>query len=130
MPSVKKMHQTAYYRTIATIRDYPRLKEEIKRLRDESVKATAYDAMPKANSISSTVERNAVKIADMEHTIKQIDECLMLIPDDMRAGIFDNILYRTRFPLNEYGLLVPSLSKWKREKTLFIQRVAKKMDII
>lgn len=130
MPNVKRMHQTAYNRTVAVIRDYPRMKSEVAKLEADTIKATSYDAMPKAHSTESAVELAAIRLADMKSIISKIDACLMEVPDDMRKGIMENILYRTNFPLNDWGLLVPSLSKWKREKGVFIQKVAKKLDII
>lgn len=130
MPRVRTMPASAYNRTIFTIRDYPRMVCEYERLkRDTGVKATSYDGMPKTTMQGNSLEEKAAKLVDLEREIQLIQDALAKAPDDMREGIINNIIYGMRFPLNEYGQLVPSLRTWQREKNLFITRVAHTMKI-
>lgn len=130
MPRVRTMPASAYNRTIFTIRDYPRMVCEYERLkRDTEVKATSYDGMPKTTMQGNSLEEKAAKLVDLEREIQLIQDALAKAPDDMREGILNNIIYGMRFPLNEYGQLVPSLRTWQREKNLFITRVAHTMKI-
>lgn len=130
MPRVRTMPASAYNRTIFTIRDYPRMVCEYERLRrDTGVKATNYDGMPKTTMQGNSLEEKAAKLVDLEREIILIQDALAKAPDDMREGIINNIIYGMRFPLNEYGQLVPSLRTWQREKNLFITRVAHMMKI-
>ena len=130
MPRVRTMPASVYNRTIFTIRDYPRMVCEYERLkRDTGVKATNYDGMPKTTIQGNSLEEKATKLVDLEREIQLIRDALDAAPDDMRDGILNNIIYGMRFPLNEYGQLVPSLRTWQREKSMFVARVAHAMRI-
>ncbi len=131
MSRVRTMPASAYNRTIFTIRDYPRMVCEYEQLkRDVGVRATNYDGMPKGGNIAGSVlEEKATKLVDLEQEINSIQDVMAMIPADMRDGIINNILYGMRFPLNEYGQLVPSLREWQRKKSEFIVRVAHKLRI-
>ena len=130
MPKVLSMPSTAYYRTIYTIRDYPRLKREYELLKKETgVKAIEYDGMPKGNNVSNATEDKIIRLVDLESEINKMQELINTIPADMRDGILNNIYYGNRFPTNEWGQLVPSLRTWQREKGKFIAIVAHKLNI-
>ena len=119
MPKVRCMPATKYNRTISTIRDYPRMVYEYEGLkRDVGVGAVGHDGMPNGSMVDSEVEEKAVRMADLKRLIDDddIQSVIDTIPPDMQDGILDNIYYGTRFPLNEYGQLVSSLSTWKCEK--------------
>lgn len=124
------MPVSAYNRTIFTIRDYPRMVCEYEQLkRDVGVKAASYDGMPKGESVGSALEEKAAKLLDLEREINFIQDVIATIPDDMRDGIMNNILYGMRFPLNGYGQMVPSFATWKREKSKFVSLMAHKLKI-
>lgn len=124
------MPVSAYNRTIFTIRDYPRMVCEYEQLkRDVGVKAASYDGMPKGESVGSALEEKAAKLLDLEREINFIQDVIATIPDDMRDGIMNNILYGMRFPLNSYGQMVPSFATWKREKSKFVSLMAHKLKI-
>lgn len=130
MPRVRTMPASVYNRTVFTIRDYPRMVCEYERLkRNTGVKATNYDGMPKAAAPGNSMEDKTAKLVDLEREIQMIRDALDAAPDDMRDGILNNIIYGMRFPLNEYGQLVPSLRTWQREKSMFVARVAHAMRI-
>ena len=130
MPKITCMPPTAYNRTISTIRDYPRMVHELRKLKRDagSLKATNYDGMPKATG-SSGLDDKMAYLLDLEREVQRMQECINTIPADMRDGIMDNILYNVPYPLNDYTQLVPSLSEWKREKRKFIIRFARTMKI-
>lgn len=130
MPRVRSMPATAYNRTVSTIKDYPRMLYEYEQLkRGVGVKAVAYDGMPKGNTTESGVEEKAIRLADLKAMIDNIESVIATIPCDMKDGILNNIYYGWRFPLNEYGQLVPSLRTWQREKEKFIILIAHKLRI-
>lgn len=130
MPRVRTMPVSAYNRTIFTIRDYPRMVCEYEQLkRDVGVRATSYDGLPKGGAVGSALEEKAAKLLDLEAEINAIQDVMVTIPADMRDGIMNNILYGMRFPLNEYGQMVPSLRTWQREKSLFVSRAAHALKI-
>lgn len=130
MPRVRSMPSTAYNRVVSTIRDYPRIRKEYERLRLEvGAKATTYDEMPKGTEQRNEVEEKAIRLADLENEIATMQELIDTIPQGMREGILNNIYYGNRFPPNEWGLLVPSLRQWQREKELFIVRCAHRLHV-
>lgn len=131
MSKVTCMPSTAYNRTISTIRDYPRMVLELEQLKRDAgyLKATNYDGMPKAVGGASGLDDKIAVIVDMEKELEKINECIDTIPEDMRKGIMDNILYNMPFPYNEYAQLVPSLRTWQNEKRKFILLFARTMRI-
>lgn len=132
MPKVKRMDSRAYNRTIATIRDYPRMIERLEHMREdvEGIKATSYDGMPKAQFVPGANDEATVKLVMLEQDVKKIQDALDLVPPDMRAGIINNILTGDRFPRNEWGYLVPCRNTWQNHKGKFIERVAKSFGFI
>ena len=131
MSKVTCMPSTAYNRTISTIRDYPRMVMELEQLKRDAgyLKATIYDDMPKGNGTPTGLEDKIAVIVDMEKEIEKMRECIDTIPEDMRNGIMNNILYNMPFPYNEYAQLVPSLRTWQTEKRKFIVMFARVMRI-
>lgn len=124
------MPPTAYARTISTIRDYPRMKSDLRIMQSElGIHATNNDGMPHGNKTGSAVEDTAIRMADAQAIVDAIEWCIDKVPADMRTGILNNIMYRVPFPRNEYAQLVPSLSTWKRAKSDFVVCVARKLRI-
>lgn len=125
LPRVRSMPPSVYNRAVSTVRDYPRMVREYDRLsKSLGAKAATSDGMPKSASMGSNVEEKAVRMADLDADIQRIKKNLHLVPDDMRDGILNNVVHGSRFPLNEWGQLVPSLRTWQREKQLFLIRIA------
>lgn len=131
MPRVTAMPPSVYNRVVYTIRDYPRMVRELAQLRKdaESVGAVNMDGMPKAPGAGGGLENKVAKIADLAREVEAIEDALDTLPDDMRNGILNNVLYNNRFPCNRYGQLVPSLRTWQREKQKFLVLVAHKLRI-
>lgn len=131
MPKVTCMSSTAYNRTIATIRDYPRMVYELEQLKRDAgtVRATSIDGMPKAGTGSGLDDKIAL-IVDLERDIERMQQCIDTIPADLRDGVMNNILYNTAYPRNEYGHTVPDIRTWKRAKREFVVLFAKTMRFI
>lgn len=125
MPKIKVMPDTAYRRTVATVRDYPRMVAEVQRLKNDtaSVKSTVYSDMPKGRAPSTMADKVAT-IADMEQSISCIQRALESLPPDLRQGVYNNVVYGVRFPH------VPSLSTWERNKRRFLLQAAKNMRFL
>lgn len=124
MPRVTVMPKTAYNRTLAMVRDYPRMCEELIRMKNSiGIGACNQDGMPKGNEVKSAVEKYAIRLADLEDQVNTIKVCIDSIPEDMRNGILNNIYYRVRYPL------MPSDSSWSREKQKFLVCAAEKLGI-
>lgn len=127
---ITSMPPTAYARTISTIRDYPRMKFDLERMRkDVGLHSANNDGMPKGTEMHSNVEDAAIRMADAQALIDAVEKCIDKIPEDMRSGILNHILYRMPFPRNEYAQLVPSLRTWQREKQIFVCCVAHTLRI-
>lgn len=135
MPRVKYMPDSACRRVKAIMRDYNRRVAELERLKRDVVclKASNYDGMPKGSSTGSGMEDKIAFMVDLENELEaelnKIQKCIDLIPADMRDGMVEHMTDGTRFPLNEYGQLVPSLRTWQREKEKFILRLARELHI-
>ena len=132
MGKITSLPSSVYNRVVWTIKDYPRMVTELKLLRSDAqtIGATSYSDMPKSPGHNTTgLDDKVIRIADMERTVKAIDDALEIIPEDMRRGIFDNIAYNVPFPRNEYAQLVPSAETWKRRKRDFIVLTAHKLNI-
>lgn len=131
MPRVKCMPTSVYNLTKAVMKDYKRRVVELEQLKRDAVciKASSYDGMPKCASGSGGLDDKMAYMVDLEAEIEKIQKCIDLIPADMRDGIVDNLTENMRFPLNEYGQLVPSLRTWQREKEKFMLRVARELRI-
>lgn len=130
MPKITCMPPTAYNRTIAMIRDYPRLLCELEQKKRDVLylKASNIDGMPKGDG-DSGLDDAIAELDAMEREIEKMQAAMDIIPADMRDGILHNIWYNTGYPRNEYGLLVPCMRTWKEEKQKFIITFARMMRI-
>lgn len=130
MPKITCMPPTAYNRTIAMIRDYPRMLCELEQKKRDilCLKASSIDGMPKGAG-SSGIDDIIAEVDAMEREIQKMQEVMDTIPADMREGILRNIWYNTGYPRNEYGHLVPCMRTWKEEKQKFIISFARVMRI-
>lgn len=104
------------------IRDYERLKAE----RNEIIYSynCQQDGLPKGNTVGNPTEDRAIKLERLSHELDAIDQALLLVDQDMRNGILNNIYYGVYFP--HY----PSVRTWQRVKQRFIYQVAKNLKII
>lgn len=130
MPRVTCMPPTAYNRTIAMIRDYPRMLCELEEKKRDMLclKASSIDGMPKGDGIAG-LDDIIAEVDAMEREIQKMQSIIDTIPEDMRNGIMNNILYNTGYPRNEHGQLVPDIRTWKRAKREFVILLAREMRI-
>lgn len=111
-----------YHRTLWLIRDYYRLKEEVKYIAESGPEPS--DGMPKGNQISDPTANKAFKITKHLDIIKLIDAEKNNIPEEYRRGVWENIMYGTAFPLDA------DRSTYGRIKSRFVYKVAKGMEQI
>jgi hypothetical protein len=99
--------QAQWNSTIWTIRDYYRFKEAI----DNSIglSAVTSDGQPHGSGMGDPTAKQGMKLASSYESrmVHIIDSCLTLIPAEYRRGVWDNIMWRKRYPddghRNTYG---------------------------
>ena len=114
--------KSVYHRTLWVIRDYERMKEEAESLVEISGVNT--DGMPRGNEASDQVSRMAIKRCDLLKDVNVIDMALELIPEEYRAGIWNNIQYNKSYPT------YAGVRTFARYKAIFIHSVAKGLNYI
>ena len=117
-----KLPRSAYNRTLWTIRDYDRMKEEVNSLVEISGVNT--DGMPKGNGVSDQVSSMVIKRCDLLKDVKVIDMALELIPEEYRAGVWNNIQYNKSYPT------YAGVRTFARYKAIFIHSFAKGLNYI
>lgn len=79
-----------YNRTIWTIRDYHRIKDELNTM-----------LVPeRSGPQDDPTYQKAVKYSDFIETAKAIDKARNGIPEEYRDGVWKSVLYRTPYPKN------------------------------
>ncbi|WP_456095506.1 hypothetical protein [Peptostreptococcus sp.] len=114
--------KSVYHRTLWVIRDYERMKEEAESLVEISGVNT--DGMPRGNEASDQVSRMVIKRCDLLKDVKVIDMALELIPEEYRAGVWNNIQYNKSYPT------YAGARTFARYKAIFIHSVAKGLNYI
>lgn len=117
-----KLGRVLYNKTLWRIRDYNRLKD----VADGIIQQSHEQSEPtgKTNKTSDTVLNAVVKREKYLTEIKTIDECLDLIPQEYRKGIWNNIMYNEPYPI------YADRSTYGRWKSKFIHDVAQKLEIV
>lgn len=122
-----KMPRSAYIRTIALIRDYPRLKEIVADICEASPSSGQSGNSPVQSSVSSmsSTESNAIRITPYMRDIRLIDTALKnSVPVPARKGVMDRIIYNTPYP-DKYPV-----EKYLEYSNNFIYAVAKAANIV
>ena len=114
--------QAVYNRTIWTIRDYYRIKQETDSMLGLS--AISMDGMPHGSNIGSEVENKAIKREESVNTIKAIEKELKRIPEGYREGVWNNIVKREKYPADA------DRTTYARYKSRLIYGVAKALYYI
>lgn len=109
-------HPEARQRALWLIRDYPNIKARVDIL--DGFGAGASDGGPRSTLPHSSTEDVALKRAELSWQLDIVDHALEAIPEEYRAGIWNNIQRRERFPDTA------GLKTWKRWKQRFIWMVA------
>ena len=115
---------TVYNKTLWTIRDYYRVKETLNSLADTSA-GIAYDKdKVQTSSNPDTVFNAAVRYGDAKHIVNIIDHARANMPKEYQQGVWNNILFHSRFPLDA------DRSTYGRVKSRFIYDVAEGMGFV
>ena len=89
-------HPEARQRALWLIRDYPHIKARVDILDGFSGGST--DGGPRSTQPHSSTEDIAIKRAELSRQLDIVDRALEAIPEEYRAGIWENIQHRARFP--------------------------------
>lgn len=108
-------HPEARQRAIWLVRDYPNIKDKVESL--DGFPAGSSDGIRGTMPHSST-EDIAIKRATLSVQLDIVERAIQQIPEEFRPAIWENVLYRTRFPSTA------TLRTWKRWKQRFIWYVA------
>ena len=90
--------KTLYNRVLAVIRDYDRRREEYNEMLHSSPSPS--DGMPRGGTTSDSVADKAIRMEAAWTELHAVEQALMRIPEEYRAGVFDNVRYRCQFPAN------------------------------
>lgn len=111
-----------YFQVIWQIRDYYRMKDMADAIIDES--PGMGDGMPHGSPSPDGVFNKAVRRMELTKIIDMIDEELAEIPKEYRNGVWNNILYRTGFPIDA------GRATYARYKSKMIYRIAERQGLI
>lgn len=113
---------SAYRRTLATIRDYYRMKSMIDAILYES--PAPPDGMPRGSAISNPTARQAERLEEYVGDIRKIDQALTTIPQVYQRGVWENVMFRTPYPQDG------GVRTYARYKSQFIIAVAKNFGYV
>ena len=103
------------------IKSYTVLKEKYQNILDSSpptIKETQITTYNK-DQVNPT-EQKAIKLSRMSDNINAIEQAQLVIPVPFRKGVFDNIVFGTVYPMNEWR----RRSDWDKWKALYVYTVA------
>ena len=113
---------SVYNQTIWLIRDYQRMKDEAEALLEDSPKPQ--DGMPHGSPSPDGVVNKVIQRDRYLTKCSAIERALASIPQEYRQGVWDSILFHTRYPANAdrttYGVY----------KSRMIYTVAKELGMI
>ena len=115
--------RTVYHQALWKIRDYYRLSEEARAIIDDS--PAPPDGQPGAHGkTTDVVASKAEKREEIMDEIKKIDSALNMIPQEYRRGVWMNVHWGTRFPVDA------SRETYSRYKSKLIYYVAENFGLI
>mgnify|MGYP000848633317 FL=1 len=114
--------QTVYLQAIYKIRDYDRMVLELERALESSPEPS--DGMPKGTGTSNPTERAVIKRSKYLNDVAVIDKCFNTVPNEYKKGVWNNIVFRERFPNDA------ARSTYGNYKALFVFEVAKELCLI
>jgi len=104
------------------VRDYERLKEQYHDILYESPPPP--DGMPRGMRKTDQVERKALRRAVISTELQAVEQALVVVPDEYRRGIWENIAYEIRYP-DFTG--VRTYQRWKQR---FLYCIAYNLNLI
>lgn len=117
--SVRTLPRPVYSQVGWILRDYDRLKELSQQASaaEEAGDAIVFYATDCIGlTPQSVIDEAASKVAAIERT-------LLVIPEEYRQGIFDNMAYRRRLPDEA------SENTWKKWKRIFMESLARELNL-
>ena len=109
-------HPEARQRALWLIRDYPNIKARVEDM--DGYGSGSSDGGPRSTVPHSSTQDIAIRRADISWQLDIVDKAIKEIPEESRAGIWNNILRRERYPSTA------GIKTWKRWKQRFIWWVA------
>ena len=113
---------TVRMRTLWLIRDYDRMKAEYYSLLENGNGPP--DGQPRGSTTGNPTERTGMKRADLARNLEAIEQALSTVPEEYRRGVWNNIVYRARYPMDA------GQATYRRWRARFLYRTAKNMNFI
>lgn len=113
---------TVRMRVIWLVRDYDRMKAEYYSLLDNGNGPP--DGQPRGSTTGNPTERIGAKRAELSRNLEAIEQALNIIPTEYRRGVWNNVVYRSRYPMDA------GEATYRRWKKKFLYNIAKNMNFI
>jgi len=99
------------------------MKDEYHEILHSSAAVTlSHTGSQRSGKKSSSTERTAIRLSSMGSDMKAVEQALILIPEEYRDGVMDNLVYGLRYP-GDAGR-----STYWRWKQKFMYSVAKNLN--
>lgn len=115
-----RLPKTLYRRVLAVVRDYERQRKEIN---DILYGTNEHDGIS-SGIPSKPTESAAIRLLQYQTDVDAVEQALETVPKEYQRGVFDNICFGDKFPLNA------DISTWARWKAKFIYEVAKNINLV
>lgn len=112
-----------YNLVIWQIRNYYRFKDMADAIREQKASGMG-DGMPHGSVSPDGVLNKAIRCIEYSNVTDAIDKALNQIPTEYKRGVWNNILYRSAFPMDA------DRSTYVRYKSKFIYQVAEELNLI
>lgn len=119
-----KLPSALYNQIIWQIRDFYRLVDEYESIVVESKSPSDIDGMPHGSISNDGMDRKIIKMAAIRSVIDIIRDEKESIPEEYRQAVWNNILYRTSYPLTA------DRTTYARWKSRMIYNVALRQGLI
>lgn len=117
-----QLPQAVRMQVIWLIKDYDRMKKEYCSMLDNG--SAPPDGQPRGSTTGNPTERTGLKRAELSHKLDSIEKALETIPEEYRSGVWNNVVYRTRYPMDA------GQATYRRWRARFLYRTAKNMRYI
>lgn len=113
---------SVYHVVLWQVRDYYRLKETADAILEESPPPSG--GMPHGTPSPDGVLNKAARRLRLLEVVDMIDDEMQLIPKEYRRGVWNNVLYRTPYPIDA------DRSTYGRYKSRLLYRLAERQGLI
>lgn len=119
-----KLPHNVYMQVLYAVRDYDRLRDVYQNNLYNS--SSAPDGTPHSTGPGDPTQNRALRMYSVGRQIESVEQALVIVPNEYRRGIIDNIKYRCGYPVD-----VPAHPvTWSRWRSKFLWQVAKNMGLI